>query len=163
MLKPLMASRPRLRLAVAESLTGGNLQAFITAESGASDYFVGGVTAYSIDAKARLLRVDRAEAKRCNAVSASIARGMALGVCRLMKANIGVATTGYAEPNRSWKARVPLAHWSVCHLPPRGKPMFIDGYGEFPGASRTEAQARVAEEALADLARLVKSIKRSRR
>ncbi len=58
-LKPLLLQAPRLSLAVAESLTCGQVQARIGAVSGASDYFLGGVTAYSLDEKVRLLGVNR--------------------------------------------------------------------------------------------------------
>ncbi|MFN5560840.1 MAG: CinA family protein, partial [Opitutaceae bacterium] len=48
-LKSLLLGPPGLTLAVAESLTGGRLQARVTAESGSSAYFLGGVTAYTIE------------------------------------------------------------------------------------------------------------------
>ena len=158
MLKPLMAAHSRLRLAVAESLTGGNLQALVTRESGASNYFVGGVIAYSTDRKVGLLGVNRKKADACNAVSSEIARQMARGVCRLMRTNLAVATTGYAEPDPTNDAPTPRAHWAICHLPKRGKPVFIDGYGEFPGAGREKVQGRVSEEAIAALERYLKSL-----
>jgi len=168
MLKKLMQSRPRLRLAVAESLTGGNVQARVTAESGASTYFVGGVTAYTIDQKVALLGVKRKAAEACDCVSAEIARQMAHGVCRLMGANISVATTGYAEPDPAKGMHAPKAHWAVCHLVTeikgkgakrrRAKPVFIDGYGEFPGADRDTVQARVSDEAIAALVKYFGSV-----
>ena len=63
-LRNLMIARPPLTLAVAESLTSGHLQAAIGARSGASDFFLGGITAYSIDQKVTHLGVDRDEAER---------------------------------------------------------------------------------------------------
>lgn len=158
MLKKLMQLHPGLHLAVAESLTGGNVQARITAESGASDFFVGGVTAYTLERKVALLGVDRRTAKACNSVSAGVARQMARGVCKLMKCRLGVATTGYAERDPAHGARVPLAHWAVCHVQARGKPVFIDGYGEFPGAKRTTVQSRVSDEVIAALAGYLKTL-----
>lgn len=158
MLKELMLSHPALRLAVAESLTGGRVQALVTAESGASAYFVGGVTAYTIDRKIALLGVDRAAAGACNGVSAGVARQMALGVCRLIECNLGVSTTGYAEPDPANGAPVPRAHWAVCHLREGGQPVFIDGYAEFPGLDRAAVQARVSEEAVAALAKYLTSL-----
>lgn len=163
MLKRLMQTRPGFRLAVAESLTGGNVQARVTAESGASAYFVGGVTAYTIERKVALLGVSRKAAAKCDSVSAAVARQMARGVCRLMKANIAVATTGYAEPDPAKGVTTPRAHWTVCHVPKRGKAVFIDGYGEFPGADRATAQARVSDEAIAALAKYLESMQESPR
>lgn len=158
MLKKLMQSHPELRLAVAESLTGGNVQARVTAESGASTYFVGGVTAYTIDQKVALLGVNRTKAKACDGISAEVARQMARGVCKLMKSNLAVATTGYAEQDPSKGVHTPKAHWTVCHLQGRNNPVFIDGYGEFSGADRATVQSRVSDEAIASLAKYLESV-----
>ena len=57
-----MLRAPRLTLAVAESLTCGHLQAAIGAISGASEFFRGGLTAYTLAQKVRHLGVDRAAA-----------------------------------------------------------------------------------------------------
>ena len=78
-LKALMLREPRLTLAVAESLTCGRLQARIGAISGASDFFLGGVTAYSLDQKVRHLGVNRAGAAAVNSVSGAVAEQMARG------------------------------------------------------------------------------------
>ena len=78
-----MIAPPAWTLAVAESLTSGRLQAAIGERSGASDYFLGGLTAYTIDQKVTHLGVDRDEADRTNAVSEKVADEMVLGVCRL--------------------------------------------------------------------------------
>ena len=77
-LKPLLLGPPPLTLAVAESLTAGHVQARIAAVSGASAYFLGGVTAYALAQKVALLGVDRAAAERVNCVSADVARQTAL-------------------------------------------------------------------------------------
>ena len=89
---------PRRTLAVAESLTGGRLQALLTGVSGASACFLGGVCAYTVPQKARLLGVDAAHATEVDGVSARVAGEMAAGACRLFGADLAVATTGYAEP-----------------------------------------------------------------
>lgn len=146
-----MQSRPGLKLSVAESLTGGRVQARITAESGASEFFVGGISAYAPEVKVAVLGVDREIVESCNGVSAAVARQMALGACRLLKTGLAVATTGYAEPAPIQGAPVPMAHWAVCHLREGGDPVFVDGFGEFPGADRETVQNRVADEAMAAL------------
>ena len=86
-------------LAVSESLTAGNVQATIAAVSGASTFFAGGITAYSIDAKASLLSVDYEHASTCHCVSERVAREMAAGVRNRFDTLVGLATTGFAE---SW-------------------------------------------------------------
>jgi nicotinamide-nucleotide amidase len=158
MLKKLMQSHPSLRLAVAESLTGGNVQSRITAESGASEFFVGGVTAYTLDQKVALLGVDRGVAELCNSVSAEVSRQMAQGVCVLMKCNLGISTTGYAEVDRFMGIVAPRAHWTVCHVRDDGETVFVDGFAEFPGADRVTAQTRATDAVLGALAMYLESL-----
>ncbi|RME71605.1 MAG: hypothetical protein D6781_03935 [Verrucomicrobia bacterium] len=79
-LKTLCAGEPRLTVAVAESLTCGQLQAAIGAVSGVSAFFLGGITAYAVEQKVRHLGVDPAEALPCQGVSPAVARQMAGGV-----------------------------------------------------------------------------------
>ena len=73
MLKHLLSGPPALQLAVAESMTGGRLQALITAESGASAFFLGGLTAYTLAQKIRHLGVAREIAEPVDCVSAEVA------------------------------------------------------------------------------------------
>jgi len=158
-LKPLLLREPRLMLAVAESLTCGRVQARVGAVSGASEYFLGGVTAYSLEQKVTLLGVERTAAETVNSVSAAVAEQMACGACALFNADIAVATTGYAEPNAEWKIPHPFAWWAVAR---RDGAKFIvsKGRGEFPGASRTEVQERVADEAITALAAFLREARR---
>jgi nicotinamide-nucleotide amidase len=149
-LKQLLARRPRWSLAVAESLTAGHVQARVAAASGASKYFRGGVTVYTLEQKVKLLGVDRAHARRVNCVSERVAVEMAAGACEVFGADLAVATTGYAEPDRARGVRAPMAWWALCHRL-RGGATIVAGQIELPGASRREAQERVAEEALAQL------------
>lgn len=86
-------------LAVAESLTGGLLAGHLTAVSGASRAFRGAVTAYATDLKRDLLGVDGALLDERGAVDAEVARRMAGGVRRVLRADWGVATTGVAGPD----------------------------------------------------------------
>jgi len=100
-------------ICVAESLTGGNLQSMITSVSGSSDYFDGGVTAYNIDQKVKLLKVDREHAAEVNCVSQQVANEMAAGVRNLFGSFIGLATTGYAEPWPEKGIESPLAFFAI--------------------------------------------------
>jgi nicotinamide-nucleotide amidase len=146
-LKGLMLRGPRLTLAVAESLTSGRLQARIGAISGASEFFLGGVTAYSLDEKARHLGVDRAEAGAVNGVSARVVEQMARGACVLFGADLGVATTGYAEPSAEWNVAEPFAWWGLARLQAGGDFAVASGRVDCPGLSRIDVQERVAEAA----------------
>lgn len=88
-----------LTVAVAESLTGGLLAAALTAHPGASEFFLGGVTAYATDAKRSVLRVDPAILAEHGAVSAATAEALAEGVADLFVADLGISTTGVAGPD----------------------------------------------------------------
>lgn len=85
-------------LAVAESCTGGSISARITALAGASEYYLGGVTSYSNEAKARLLGVSLPDIERFGAVSETVARQMAAGALERFGADYAVSTTGVAGP-----------------------------------------------------------------
>jgi len=150
-LKTLLLRRPKLTLAAAESLTAGHVQARIAAVSGSSAYFRGGVTAYSLDQKVRLLGVDRAAAREVNCVSAAVAAQMAKGALKLFRADLAVATTGYAEPAPADGVAMPHAWWAVAWKQGRAKPRVRHGFIECHGAKRTEVQAIVAEAALTEL------------
>ena len=158
-LKALMLRAPRLTLAVAESLTAGNVQARVAAVSGSSEYFLGGVTTYSLAQKVKLLGVDRAAAKKVNCVSAGVAEAMARGACALFGADVAVATTGYAEPSPAEGVATPFAWWAVAFRGARGRFSLRHGRVECPGASRTDAQKIVAEAALGELVAFLRDVR----
>jgi CDP-diacylglycerol--glycerol-3-phosphate 3-phosphatidyltransferase len=85
-------------LAVAESCTGGGLATRLTDLPGSSRWFLGGVVAYSNQAKEDLLGVDARLIEAHGAVSAEVATAMAEGVRRRLKADIGASTTGISGP-----------------------------------------------------------------
>ena len=144
MLKELFLETPRLTLGVAESLTGGRVQARIAAVSGASEFFLGGITAYTLTQKQRHLGVDPTMAAAVNSVSAEVARQMARGACALFGADLGVATTGYAEAAPMLGVFVPCAYWAVCHRLSDNATINREGFREFPGRLRVEVQEAVA-------------------
>ncbi len=165
-LHDLLRRAPRLTLAVAESVTCGLVQARIGAVSGASEYFLGGMTAYSLEQKVKLLGVDRAHAKKVNCVSREVAEQMARGACALFGSDLAVATTGYAEPFDLAQGRPspangieqPFAWWALCHRR-RGRPVLRTGCLQFAGAKRTQMQAAVADAVLLELADYVREIR----
>ena len=98
----LAAARARdLRIATAESCTGGMVAAALTDIPGASDVFDCGFVTYSNAAKQRMLGVTDASLVAFGAVSEQVAREMAEGAIRNSKADIAVSITGIAGPGGS--------------------------------------------------------------
>jgi PncC family amidohydrolase len=88
----------QLTLAVAESCTGGLLGDMITDVPGSSDYFLGGVLAYSNQVKQSLLAVRAETLEIHGAVSPQCAAEMAQGVRRLLGCDVVLSVTGIAGP-----------------------------------------------------------------
>jgi nicotinamide-nucleotide amidase len=86
------------RLALAESCSSGLLAARITDLPGSSEYFAGGVVAYSNQAKADLLGVDPEAIEENGAVSPEVATQMASGALDRFGADVAVSITGIAGP-----------------------------------------------------------------
>jgi len=89
-------------LAVAESVTAGNLQAKFSLASQAISFFQGGITAYNLGQKTRHLGIDPISATKCNCVSEQTAINMARGAATLFCSDWGIAVTGYAAPTPEW-------------------------------------------------------------
>ena len=89
----------KLKLATAESCTGGLISKRITDVSGSSEVFEGGVVCYSNRFKENVLGVSPETLKKYGAVSRETAREMVNGVLSLTKADIAVAVTGIAGPS----------------------------------------------------------------
>lgn len=87
-----------LRIATAESCTGGMLGALLTERSGSSVFYQGGIVAYDNAVKKKLLGVSEADLEKFGAVSAQVARSMAVGVCQLLRTELALAVTGIAGP-----------------------------------------------------------------
>lgn len=87
-----------LRLAVAESCTGGLVGHLITNIPGSSTYYMGSVTAYAYEAKVRLLDVRWETLEKYGAVSKETVLEMARGIRRALAADIGLAISGIAGP-----------------------------------------------------------------
>ena len=87
-----------LTLAAAESCTGGLIAKELTDIPGASQVFLGGVVSYTNHVKEQVLRVPAALLERCGAVSAPVARAMAVGVRVLTGSDLSLSVTGLAGP-----------------------------------------------------------------
>lgn len=87
-----------LRLAAAESCTGGLVGHRVTNIPGSSTYYMGSITAYAYEAKVRMLGVKWETLEAYGAVSSQVVSEMALGVRRALAADIGVSISGIAGP-----------------------------------------------------------------
>jgi PncC family amidohydrolase len=93
-----LLQQKELKIAIAESCTGGLIAHLITNVPGSSEYFVGGVVAYAYEAKADLLGVSWDTLNTKGAVSAETVLEMARGVRRILNADIGLSVSGIAGP-----------------------------------------------------------------
>ena len=86
------------KLATAESCTGGGIGAAITAVSGSSAVYKGGIISYQNEVKRDLLGVSESDLESLGPVSAPVAEQMATGVRKALKADVSVSVTGLAGP-----------------------------------------------------------------
>ncbi|MEQ1685497.1 MAG: CinA family protein [Burkholderiaceae bacterium] len=94
-----------LKIATAESCTGGLIAAACTAVAGSSDWFERGFVTYSNEAKTESLGVDAALIAAVGAVSEEVARAMAEGALLHSRAQLAVAVTGIAGPGGATKGK----------------------------------------------------------
>ena len=87
-----------LTLGIVESATGGLISHLITNVSGSSDYYKGSVTAYSNEAKIKVVGVKEDTINQYGAVSHQVAEEMAQGGRRILTTDICLANTGIAGP-----------------------------------------------------------------
>ncbi|MGB9756945.1 MAG: CinA family protein [Candidatus Bipolaricaulaceae bacterium] len=140
-----------LTLAVAESCTGGLLGMRITEVPGASDYFRGGIIAYSNEVKREVLGVPAGILEEKGAVSPECARAMAEGARRVCRADLALATTGIAGPTGG-TAEKPVGLVYIALASPEG--VRVERH-EFRG-SRQGVRWSASEAALALLQRYLK-------
>ena len=104
-----------LRIATAESCTGGLVAAALTDIAGSSDVVECGFVVYSDEAKQAMLGVPAATLTRHGAVSAEIAEAMAAGALKKSRAHLAVAITGIAGPGGGSKGKpVGLVHFAAA-------------------------------------------------
>jgi PncC family amidohydrolase len=113
------ARRKGLKIACAESCTGGLIGAVLTETPGSSDVFLGSAVTYSNEAKQRLLGVPLKELDAFGAVSEAVARSMARGAREAFGADLAVAVTGVAGPDGGSREKPVGTVW-LCVVGPGG-------------------------------------------
>ena len=129
----------RMSLATAESVTAGLVANRLAQVPGASDWFRGGVVAYTNEVKASLLGVPTELIERHTAVSGPVAEAMAEGVRRRLGTDLAVSTTGYAGPTGDPVGLVFVGLASAAGVSSTSFHWF---------GNRTEIQSRAAKMAL---------------
>jgi nicotinamide-nucleotide amidase len=139
-----------IRLATAESCTGGLVGARLTDAPGASDVYAGGVIAYSNEVKERRLGVPPEVLERHGAVSAETAEAMAAGARAALGSDAAIAVTGVAGPEGGTSEK-PVGLVYVSVLAPGGESTerFL-----FSG-DREAVRARATAQSLHSLRRLL--------
>jgi nicotinamide-nucleotide amidase len=136
-----------IKVAVAESCTGGMLGARITSVAGSSDVFLGGVIAYHNEVKVRELGVSQADLDAHGAVSEQVVVAMAKGVRKKFDADLALAITGVAGPGGGTPEKPVGLVW-ICAATPYGvEPRKITSWG-----NREEIRYRASQAAM-ELAR----------
>ena len=98
-------NKKKLKIAFAESCTGGMLASEITSISGASKVFGLGLVTYSNQAKINILKVKKSIIKKYGAVSPECCQAMVKNLAKISKAQINVSITGIAGPNGGTKVK----------------------------------------------------------
>lgn len=141
-----------LKIATAESCTGGSVSAAITSVPGASAVMQGAVVSYSNDVKTGVLGVDPAAIAAEGAVSAPVVEQMAAGAARLCGADCAIATSGVAGPGGGTPDKPVGTVW-ICILTPAAT---VAWCSHFPGD-----RARVVDRTvMTSLVRLCLAIKK---
>jgi nicotinamide-nucleotide amidase len=140
-----------LKIATAESCTGGLVAAALTSIAGSSNVFERGFVTYSNDAKAELLGVPAEIIAAHGAVSRDTAQAMAQGALAHSRADLAVAITGVAGPGGGTADKpVGLVHFAAVARDGR----LLHREQRFGDIGRTEVRARSVIEALEMLAEL---------
>jgi nicotinamide-nucleotide amidase len=98
-------TKKKLKIAFAESCTGGMLASEITSISGASKVFGIGLVTYSNQAKITVLKVNKSIIQKYGAVSQQCCEAMVKNLSKISKAQINVSITGIAGPNGGTKKK----------------------------------------------------------
>ena len=146
------ARAQKLRIATAESCTGGLIGGLLTEIPGSSDVFERGFIVYSNRAKQDMLGVPGDLIADQGAVSEAVARAMAEGAVENSNAHLAVAVTGIAGPGGGTGLKpVGLVHIAAC----RENRSILHEAHRFGDIGRTEVRIKTIEAALDLLRRLL--------
>ena len=105
----------KIKVAVAESCTGGLISYNLTKIPGASKFFMVGIVSYSNISKLNLLKVRQKTLTKYGAVSAEICKEMCNNLLKISKTNIAISVTGIAGPDGGTKKKpIGLVYVGIC-------------------------------------------------
>jgi PncC family amidohydrolase len=105
----------KIKVAVAESCTGGLISYNLTKIPGASKFFMVGMVSYSNISKLDLLKVSQKTLTNYGAVSAEICKEMCKNLLKISKTNIAISVTGIAGPDGGTKKKpIGLVYIGIC-------------------------------------------------
>jgi nicotinamide-nucleotide amidase len=141
----LLVGPPVRTVAVGESCTGGLMAGRLTDRAGSSAYVLGGVVAYSNEAKVAHAGVPAELISRFGAVSPQVAAALAAGAARRFEADVGIGITGIAGPSGGTPEK-PVGTVCVCVADGAGE-VLIDRTVRMPG-DRTAVRERTTTLAM---------------
>ena len=144
--------RKKLKIAVAESCTGGMLASAITSVSGASKVFTMGLVTYSNQAKITILKVPKKIILKYGAVSIQCCLSMVNNLSKISKSKVCVSITGIAGPKGGTKQK-PVG--LVCIGVKNGKKVTISK-NHFKNNGRSSIQKATVKKAQNLLIKLIK-------
>ena len=147
-----LLKRKKLKIAFAESCTGGMLSSAITSVSGSSKVFTMGLVTYSNQAKTVILKVPKKIIKKFGAVSVQCCLAMVNNLSKISKSKVCVSITGIAGPKGGSKQKpVGLVYIGIRV----GKRVVVNKYN-FKNKGRISIQKQTVKKTLNLLLQLVK-------
>ena len=147
-----LLKRKKLKLAIAESFTGGMLSSLITSVSGSSKIFTMGLVTYSNQAKTVILKVPQKIIKKYGAVSVQCCLSMINNLKKISKSKVCVSITGIAGPKGGSKLKpVGLVYIGIRVK----KKVFINKF-IFRNKGRAYIQKQTVKKSLNSLLKLIK-------
>mgnify|MGYP001157177220 CR=1 FL=1 len=144
--------KKKLKIAIAESCTGGMLSSAITSVSGSSKVFTMGFVVYSNRAKINILKVPKKVLKKYGAVSVQCCLSMVNNLSKIIKSKICISITGIAGPKGGTKKKpVGLVYIGIKY----GKKVIINKC-YFKNNSRIFIQKQTVKKSLSLLIKLIK-------
>ena len=148
----LLLKRKKLKVAIAESCTGGMLSSAITSVSGSSKVFTIGLVTYSNQAKTSILKVPQKIIKKYGAVSVQCCLAMVNNLSKISKSKVCVSITGIAGPKGGSKQKPVGLVYSGIRV---GKKVVINKCN-FKNKGRIFIQKQTVKKTLNLLAQLIK-------